>query len=44
MTKKQYVVTLDAEEREHLEHLLHRGTHATRQVMRARVLLKAAEG
>jgi transposase len=44
MLKKKYVVTLDAEEREHLEHLLHRGTHATRQVTRARILLKAAEG
>jgi transposase len=44
MPKKKYVVTLDAEEREHLEHLLHRGTHATRQVTRARILLKAAEG
>jgi transposase len=42
--KKKYVVTLDAEEREHLEHLLHRGTHATRQVTRARILLKAAAG
>ena len=44
MPKKKYVVTLDAEEREHLEHLLHRGTHATRQVTRARILLKAAAG
>ena len=44
MPKKKYVVTLDAKEREHLEHLLHRGTHATRQVTRARILLKAAEG
>lgn len=44
MLKKKYVVTLDAEERQHLEHLLHRGTHATRQVTRARILLKAAEG
>src|SRR5262247_1812934 len=44
MPKKKYVVTLDAEEREHLEHLLHSGTHATRRVTRARILLKAAEG
>jgi transposase len=44
MPKKKYVVTLDAEEREHLEHLLHRGAHATRQVTRARILLKAAAG
>jgi transposase len=44
MPKKKYVVTLDAKAHEHLEHLLHRGTHATRQVTRARILLKAAEG
>jgi transposase len=44
MPKKKYLVTLEAEEREHLEHLLHRGTHATRHVTRARILLKAAEG
>jgi transposase len=44
MPKKKYLVTLDAEEREHLEHLLHSGTHATRRVTRARILLKAAEG
>ena len=44
MPKKKYVVTLDAEEREPLEHLLHRGAHATRQVTRARILLKAAAG
>ena len=44
MPKKKYLVTLEAEEREHLEHLLHSGTHATRRVTRARILLKAAEG
>jgi transposase len=44
MPKKKYLVTLDAEERAHLEHLLHSGTHATRRVTRARILLKAAEG
>ena len=44
MPKKKYLVTLDAEEREQLAHLLHRGTHATRQVTRARLLLQAAEG
>lgn len=44
MPKKRYLVTLNAAEREHLEHLLHRGTHATRKVTRARILLKAAEG
>src|SRR4029453_6420834 len=44
MPKKKYLVTLSNNEREHLEHLLHGGTHATRQVTRARILLKAAEG
>jgi transposase len=37
-------LTLNDDEREQLEHLLHRGTHATRKVTRARILLKAAEG
>jgi transposase len=41
---KKYLVTLNADEREQLEHLLHSGTHATRKVTRARILLKAAEG
>lgn len=44
MPKKKYLVTLDTEEREYLEHLLHSGTHATRRVTRARILLKAVEG
>ena len=44
MPKKKYLVTLDDEEREQLEHLLHSGTHTTRKVPRARILLKAAEG
>jgi hypothetical protein len=44
MPKKKYLVTLDAEEREQREPLLHSGTHATRKVTRARILLKAAEG
>ena len=44
MPKKKYLVTLEAEEREYLEQLLHSGTHATRRVTRARILLKAAEG
>jgi len=44
MPKKTYLVTLDDDEREQLEHLLHSGTHATRKVTRARILLKAAEG
>ena len=37
--KKKYLVTLSDEERAHLEHLLHGGTHATRQVTRPRMLL-----
>jgi transposase len=40
----KYLVTLDDDEREQLEHLLHSGTHATRTVTRARILLKAAAG
>src|SRR6476660_2225300 len=44
MPKKTYLVTLSDDEREQLEHLLHSGTHATRKVTRARILLKAAEG
>ena len=44
MPKKKYLVTLETEERAHLEHLLPSGTHATRRVTRARILLKAAEG
>jgi len=44
MPKKKYLVTLTDDEREQLEHLLHSGTHATRKVTRARMLLKAAEG
>jgi transposase len=44
MPKKKYLVTLEDDEREQLEPLLHSGTHATRKVPRARILLKAAEG
>jgi hypothetical protein len=44
MPKKKYLVALDDDEREQLEHLLHGGTHATRKVKRARILLQAAEG
>jgi transposase len=44
MPKKKYLVTLDNDERQQLEDLLHSGTHATRKVTRARILLKAAEG
>ena len=44
MPRKKYLITLRDEEREQLEQRLHSGTHATRQVTRARILLKAAEG
>jgi transposase len=44
MPKKKYLVTLADDERQELEHLLHSGTHATRTVTRARILLKAADG
>jgi transposase len=44
MAKKKYLVTLGDDAREQLAHLLHGGTHATRKVPRARILLKAAEG
>jgi transposase len=44
MPQKTYLVTLDDDEREQLAHLLHSGTHATRKVTRARILLKAAAG
>ena len=44
MPMKKYLVTLDDDERQQLEDLLHSGTHATRKVTRARILLKAAEG
>ena len=44
MPKKKYLVTLGDDEREQLEHLLRGGTHATRKMTRARMLLKAAEG
>ena len=44
MPKKKYFVTLEDDERQQLEDLLHSGTHATRKVTRARILLKAAAG
>jgi len=44
MPKKKYLVTLEDDERQQLEDLLHSGTHATRKVTRARSLLKAAAG
>ena len=44
MPKKKYLVTLTETERAQLEELLRSGTHATRKVTRARILLKAADG
>jgi transposase len=44
MPQQKYRVTVGDEEREQLEQLLHSGTHATRKVTRARILLKAAAG
>lgn len=44
MPKKTYLVTLADDERQELEQLLQRGTHATRKITRARILLKAADG
>src|SRR4029453_15735465 len=44
MPTKKNLVTLRDDEREQLDHLLQGGTHATRKVTRARILLKAAEG
>ena len=44
MPKKKYLVTLEDDERQPLDALRHRGTHATRKVTRARILLKAAAG
>ena len=38
---KRYVVRLSAEERETLNALIHKGGHPARQVLKARILLKA---
>ncbi len=44
MPKKKYLVDITAEERTTLEHLLRGGMVGTRQLRRARILLKADEG
>lgn len=44
MPKKKYLVRLTDAEREELTQFLRHGTHATRKVTRARILLKAADG
>lgn len=38
---KKYIVTLSSEERDHLQATLRSGKHATRKLLRARILLKA---
>ncbi len=38
---KRYIVTLSAEEREHLDTLIQKGTSPARQVLKARILLKS---
>jgi len=42
--KKQYIVNLTKEERNHLIHLLAGGTKKVREVKRAQILLKADDG
>src|SRR5262245_50674861 len=44
MPKKKYVVDLSPDERATLEHRLRSGTTGTRQLTRARMLLKTADG
>jgi transposase len=44
MPKKKYLVDLTDDERAELEQLLRGGQHPTRNVTRARILLKAADG
>lgn len=44
MPKKKYLVDLSDDERAQLLQLIKRGTHASRKVTRARILLLAADG
>lgn len=44
MTKRLHHVVLSAEQRDHLEAVAYTGTHPVRQVVTARLLLKAASG
>ena len=44
MSKKKYIVTLPAEERQYLESYIKTGVHAARSITRASVLLGADEG
>jgi hypothetical protein len=40
-TIKKYIVTLSAEERDHLQTAIRSGKHSARKLLRARILLKA---
>jgi hypothetical protein len=40
-TTGKFVVRLSAEEREHLEGIIHKGRHSAQTIMKARILLKA---
>lgn len=44
MPKKKYIVDLSDDERAQLSQLVRRGTHSSRKVTRARILLKASDG
>jgi len=44
MGRERYVVRLDREERDQLEHLIRGGKSPARKVTRARILLKAETG
>lgn len=44
MPKKKYLVDLSPEERDSLRQLVRRGTHSSRKVTRARILLLASDG
>ncbi len=41
VSKKRYVVKLTEEERQHLTDILRKGTHPTRRVQKAQILLRA---
>jgi hypothetical protein len=39
---RKYVVRLNAEERQTLEAIVHKGTHPASQILKAQILLRAA--
>jgi hypothetical protein len=41
VSKKRYVIKLTEEERQHLTDILRKGTHPTRRVQKAQILLRA---